>query len=78
MNTYGKGDKNKDQGGEKGKQTQVVWANASLTTPDLTVFTIPASIYTLQDNSGVELKHIPVRVLFDSGAITRDLKNCIS
>ena len=50
-----------------------MWANANLTTPDLTVFTIPASIYTLQDNSGVESKHIPVRVLFDSGAITRDL-----
>ena len=71
FNTYG--DKGKDQGGNKSKQTQVIWANASLAAPDLTVYTIPATIYTLQDNSGQESKHIQARVLFDSGAITRDL-----
>ena len=50
---YVPGDKRgKYQGGKEGKHTQVVWANASLSTPDLTMYTIPAIIYTLQHNSG--------------------------
>ena len=67
-------DKDTDEREDKeGKQIQVIWTNASLSNPELTIYTVPAFINTIQTNSGRESQHLNVRVLFDSGALSRDL-----
>ena len=72
---FGKGKKDKEggQGDREGKQPKVIWVNASLSDSDLTIYTIPATIHTIQENSRNESQHINARLLFDSGAIPRDL-----
>ena len=76
MDYYGAGEKDqgeRGQGDKEGKQLEVIWTNASSSASDLTIYTLPATIHTIQDNSGTESQHINARALLDSGALSRDL-----